>query len=404
MARIRVLIVDDVDETRQSIKRLLQFEASIKIVGEASSGAEAIRQAEVLKPDVILMDINMPGTDGLTATEAISTSFPFMNIIIISVQGETEYIKRAMLAGAREYLVKPFTGEELVNTIRQVYRLEKIRHSSYQSIPATVQPVTNPQVVTVFSNKGGVGKTTISVNLAVALQQAYKARVVLVDLDLQFGDVGVMLNLVPSRTMVDLITEGGEITPGLIDEYLEDKGELNVLSAPLKPEYAELVNGAQVEKFIKALSQLYEFIVIDTAATFNEVTLTALDLSNLIFLVGTQDLPTIKNLRLSLEVLEALHHTGKTRLVVNRQSSEMGIKTDDLERALNFQVSCEIPNEVKTVISAINRGIPFVEAAPQARVSQAIRKLAAMVKEHQESMTYSAFPARRGLLGRLVGR
>lgn len=404
MARIRVLIVDDVDETRQSIKRLLQFEASIKIVGEASNGAEAIRQAEVLKPDVILMDINMPGTDGLAATEAISTTFPFMNIIIISVQGETEYIKRAMLAGAREYLVKPFTGEELVNTIRQVYRLEKIRHSSYQSIPATVQPVTNPQVITVFSNKGGVGKTTISVNLAVALQQAYKARVVLVDLDLQFGDVGVMLNLVPTRTMVDLITEGSEITPGLIDEYLEDKGELNILSAPLKPEYAELVNGAQVEKFIKALSQLYEFIVIDTAATFNEVTLTALDLSNLILLVGTQDLPTIKNLRLSLEVLEALHHTGKTRLVVNRQSSETGIKTDDLERALNFQVSCEIPNEVKTVISSINRGIPFVEAAPQAKVSQSIRKLAAMVKEHQESMTYSPFPAKRGLLSRLVGR
>lgn len=403
MARIKVLIVDDIDETRESIKRLLQFEAAVKVVGEASSGTEAIRQTEVLRPDVILMDINMPDKDGLAAAEAISTRFPHINIIMISVQGETEYIKRAMMAGAREYLVKPFTGEELTHAIRQAYRLERMRLESSQYTPAPA-PTYDPQVITVFSTKGGVGKTTIAVNLAVTLQQTYKTRVALVDLDLQFGDVGVMLNLLPNRTMVDLVMESGEITPQVMEEFMAEYGEVSILAAPLKPEYAELVNAAQVEKFIKTLSKTYEYIVIDTAASFSEATLTALDQAHQILLVGAQDLPAIKNLRLSLEVLEALHHQGKTRLILNRHSSEMGIKTDDLERALNTEVINEIPNDVRTVSSSVNRGIPFVESSPQSKPSLAIKKLAGQVREHQQTLGYNPFPARKGLLSRLVGR
>ncbi|NPV90009.1 MAG: response regulator [Firmicutes bacterium] len=403
MSRIKLLIVDDVDETRESIKRLLQFETSIKVVGEAGSGKEAARQAEVLRPDVILMDINMPEQDGLSAAEEISTRFPHTNIIMISVQGETEYIKRAMLAGAREFLVKPFTGEELINAIHHAHRLEKLRLESSPHTPPPA-PAFDPQVITVFGTKGGVGKTTVAVNLAVSLQQLYKTKAALIDLDLQFGDVGVMLNLSSRRSLIDLAMAGGDITPESLEEYLSVHNGISVLAAPLKPEYAELITPGQVEKIIKALSQTYEYVVIDTAASFNEVTLTALDRANQILLVGAQDLPTVKNLRLSLEVLEALHHLSKTRLILNRQNPELGIRTEDLERALGIEVINEIPNDVKAVSSSVNRGIPLMETAPQSKPALALRRLAGLVHDYQKSLDGNPFPAKRGLLSRLVGR
>lgn len=131
MSCIKVLIVDDVTETRANLKRLLQLEPDIKVIGEAANGKEAIRQAEDLRPDVVLMDINMPVMNGLRASEAITLAYPAISIIILSVQGEPEYLERARLAGARDFLTKPFTIDELVKAIRQAYNPEKKHEKSW---------------------------------------------------------------------------------------------------------------------------------------------------------------------------------------------------------------------------------------------------------------------------------
>ena len=181
--RIRVLIVDDIPETRDHLSKLLGFESDIEVVGAAASGAEALELAGSTSPDVVLMDINMPDMDGIATTEQLAARAPTAAVIMMSVQGEADYLRRSMLAGAREFLVKPFSSDELTASIRQVAERERDKMSRMASAPAMVaaagqaaaaaaagtdEPGEPGLVIAVFSPKGGVGRTTIAVNLAVA--------------------------------------------------------------------------------------------------------------------------------------------------------------------------------------------------------------------------------------------
>src|SRR5207249_4732193 len=168
--RIKVLIVDDIPETRDHLSKLLGFESDVEVVGAAGGGPEAIEMATALRPDVVLMDINMPGMDGITATEKLAADVPTAAVIMMSVQGEADYLRRSMLAGAREFLVKPFSSDELTASIRQVWSREKEKASRIVAAAPAPRPEdeVDGQVIAVFSPKGGVGRTTMAVNLAVA--------------------------------------------------------------------------------------------------------------------------------------------------------------------------------------------------------------------------------------------
>src|SRR5690242_11261271 len=218
--QIRVLIVDDIPETRDHLTKLLGFESDIEVVGAAASGTEALTLATRLTPDVVLMDINMPDMDGIATTERLSSQVPTASVVMMSVQGEADYLRRSMLAGAREFLVKPFSSDELTASIRQVYTREREKLSRMAAVPMTGGVPTGAssngtedaghdgQVIAIFSPKGGVGRTTVAVNLAVAAATDLGRSVVLVDGSFQFGDVGVLLNLNPrGKSIADLIPE-----------------------------------------------------------------------------------------------------------------------------------------------------------------------------------------------------
>lgn len=379
--KIRVMIADDIKETRKNIITLLDFEPRIEVIGEAANGEEAIELSEKLKPDVILMDINMPVMDGLKATEKISEQFPDIIVIIMSVQGEREYLKKAMYCGAKEYLVKPFSLDTLIDTIIKTYDKEQNRKKYIVDTKSENNNERKTKVVTIFSTKGGVGKTTIAINTAIGIAGRTNEKVAVIDLDLQFGDVSVMLNITPTRTIVNLIDEIGHLDKDILKEYMIEymKG-VDILAAPLKPEYAEYITSNHIERIIEVLKEDYQYIIFDSVSNFSDITLTALDNSDQILFISTMNLATIKNVKLGLDIMNSLHyHDEKVKIVLNKISKHFGIKLSDVEDVLGKPVSVCIPEDNKTVIPSVNKGYPFMRARSDTKISKSIKKLTELI-------------------------
>jgi pilus assembly protein CpaE len=395
--QIRVLVVDDIPETRDHLTKLLGFETDIEVIGSAASGREAIQMASKLHPDVVLMDINMPDMDGIAATEQLATSAPNTAVVMMSVQGEADYLRRSMLAGAREFLVKPFSSDELTASIRQVSSREREKASRIGiATPASsngVGPVEGGQIVAIFSPKGGVGRTTLAVNLAVAAATELNKRVVVMDASFQFGDVGVLLNLNPkSNSIADLIPvlEQGEIDS--IDTFVQvHSSGVRVLLAPPTPEMAEMITTTGVKQTLEVLRRNYDVVVVDCTAFFNDTTLAILDAADVILTMLTLEITSIKNMRLFLEVAEQLgYETGKVRLVLNRADSTLGIRVTDVETSIGRKVDETIVSDGRSVVYALNRGIPFFISNREAQVSQDILRLARSVVGERVTATAGA--------------
>jgi pilus assembly protein CpaE len=391
--QIRVLIVDDIPETRDHLSKLLGFEGDIDVAGAAESGAEALKMAAALQPDVVLMDINMPDMDGIAATELMSREVPTAAVIMMSVQGEADYLRRSMLAGAREFLVKPFSSDELTASIRQVYEREREKMSRMAVAAAEAssngtRTVTssNPsgepgQVIAVFSPKGGVGRTTLAVNLAVAAGSELGKKVVIVDGSFQFGDVGVLLNLNPkNKSIADLVPELEQAGDGVesIDTFvINHSAGIRVLLAPPTPEMAELITPSGVRRVLEALRLTHELVIVDCTAFFNDTTLAILDAADTILTMLSLEITSIKNMRLFLEVADQLGYDGgKVRLILNRADSALGIKVSDVEHSIGRKVDETIVSDGRSVVYALNRGVPFFLSNREAQVSQDILRLA----------------------------
>ena len=388
--RIRVLIVDDIPETRDHLAKLLGFEADIEVVGSAGSGSEAIEKGPKLLPDVVLMDINMPDMDGIQATEKLSAQVPNAAVVMMSVQGEADYLRRSMLAGAREFLVKPFSSDELTASIRQVYAREKEKVGRIMVAPVQKgdEPVRTGQIVAVFSPKGGVGRTTIAVNLAVAAATELDKKVIVVDGSFQFGDVAVLLNLNPkNKSMSELVPEfESSHDPDSVDSYtLTHSSGISALLAPPSPEMAELITPVGVKHVLEVLRQRYDLVVVDCAAWFNDTTLGILDLADVVLTVLTLEITSIKNIRLFLEVADQLGYASKIRLVLNRADTTLGIRVADVEHSIGRKVDNTIVSDGRAVVYALNKGVPFFLSNREAQVSQDILRLATVVAGARDS-------------------
>ena len=392
--QIRVLIVDDIPETRDHLSKLLSFESDIEVVGSASSGSEALAVASQLQPDIILMDINMPDMDGISATEQLAMRVPTTSVVMMSVQGEADYLRRSMLAGAREFLVKPFSSDELTASIRQVYAREKEKLSRFAVAP--IRPgggsggrgEQRGTVVAVFSPKGGVGRTTLAVNLAVAAATELGQKAVVMDGSFQFGDVGVLLNLNPkNKSIADLVPEleHGELES--IDTFvISHSAGIRVLLAPPTPEMAELITPAGVKRVLEALRADHDLVIVDCSSYFNDTTLAILDSAEVVLTMLSLEITSIKNMRLFLEVAEQLgYEESKVRLVLNRADSTLGIRVSDVEHSIGRRIDHTIVSDGRSVVYALNRGVPFFLSNREAQVSQDVLRLASTLVDVRQT-------------------
>lgn len=390
--KIRVIIVDDVSETRENVRKLLQFESDVDVVGLARTGKEAIQISQELNPDVVLMDINMPDMDGITATEAIRSQQPAVQVVILSVQGDQNYMRRAMLAGARDFLTKPPMGDELISAIRRagsMAQAERAKHIPVQPLPPAgnlgmlaAYSIPKGKIVTVYSPKGGTGCTTIAVNLALTLHNE-DTRVALVDGNLQYGDVAVFVNEQGKNTIAELAPRAEELDPEIVEEVMlkHSASGLHVLAAPSRPEYAEKVSSGQFSRVLEYLKQIYAYVVVDTASLLTDVTLAAIDMSDLIVLVSTQDIPSIKNCRLFLDLSQTLGIDRERILfAMNRYDKRINITPERVAENLKQEVSSVIPLDEATVMKAVNRGVPFVLESKSQPATRGILSLAESVR------------------------
>jgi len=390
--KIRVMIVDDVSETRENVRKLLQFESDVDVVGAARTGKEAIQLSLDLNPDVILMDINMPDMDGIAATEAIRAKQPAVQVVILSVQGDQNYMRRAMLAGARDFLTKPPMGDELISAIRRAGSMAQSERVKSAQVP--VAPVINQagvpmgygssrgKVVTIYSPKGGTGCTTLAVNLALTLHNE-DTRVALVDGNLQFGDIAVFLNEQGKNTIVDLAPRAEELDPEIVQDVMlkHAASGLHILAAPSRPEHAERVTSSQFTKVLEYLRQLYAYVIVDTPALLTDVTLAAIDLSDLVVLVTTQDIPSIKNCRLFLDLSQTLGiERERILFVMNRFDRRINITPERVTENLKQEIVSVIPLDEQTATKAVNRGVPFVLDSKNQPAARGIFSLAESVR------------------------
>jgi pilus assembly protein CpaE len=390
--KIRVIIVDDIAETRENVRKLLQFESDVDVVGVARTGKEAVQLSQDLQPDVVLMDINMPDMDGISATEAIRAKQPAVQVVILSVQGDQNYMRRAMLAGARDFLTKPPMGDELISAIRRAGSMAQSERSKGVQVqpPPVVGNVgtaigyggARGKIVTVYSPKGGAGCTTLAVNLALTLHNE-DTRVALVDGNLQYGDVAVFMNEQGKNTLVDLAPRAEELDPEIVEEVMlkHAASGLHILAAPSRPEYAEKVSSSQFARVLEYLRQLYSYVIVDTASTLTDATLAAIDSSDLVVLVTTQDIPSIKNCRLFLDLSQTLGiNRDRILFVMNRFDKRINITPDRVTENLKQDVVSVIPLDEQTATKAVNRGVPFVLDSKNQPAARGVFSLAESVR------------------------
>ena len=370
MEKIKVMIVGNNDSKIYELKSELTHE-DIAFMGFSKQGAGAMEKVLSINPNVILIQCEEEYDDAVELAETVYIKMPGCCVIMLCDKLEVDIIEKAMLAGVRKVLQRPIDSKTLIENIKLAYSVERTRALNVNTSATNMQS----RVITVFGTKGGIGKTTISVNLAVLLAQMGK-KTAIIDTDLQFGDVNVFLDLDPKDTIAELAQDRNASDIDAIKRFMMlHYSGVSVLCAPKSPEYAEYVTAKHIETIINTMRPHYDYIIIDTTPMFNDATLVAIENANLVLLVSALDISTLRNTRMCLNILDSIQQKDKVELIVNRITDGI-ITIRDVKRVLDMQIKNRISLDYKTALTSQNKGIPIVIEAPRTQIAQELTQIA----------------------------
>ncbi|MGQ9525257.1 MAG: response regulator [Armatimonadota bacterium] len=370
---IRLVVCDDSAEVREGVRAAVVAVEGIEVVGTGANGLEAVQLVDQLEPDVALLDVNMPVINGLKATAQITSKRPSTVVILMSAESGQAQLRRAILAGARDFLEKPFEDDELIAAIRRAYRRAQSRRLQETArSPAR----SDGKVVAVYGPRDGVGKTMLAVNLAVAAAVDLGRRTALADLCTPYGEAAAMMGLKPSVTAADLAAQAELPAPEKIDAALVGHpsgvwvlcGASKVTGADLPPELVRTV--------LSFLRSRYECVVVDTPPALDGTALAVLEIADQVLMMVMPERPLAVRAKAVLEALcDRRYPQEKFWLVVNRADSRAGMTVGELTDAVGIPVFASIPSDGMSVVPAMNHGVPLVTASPGSKAAQAVRAL-----------------------------
>ncbi|MGB2875333.1 MAG: AAA family ATPase [Gaiellaceae bacterium] len=361
----RIYVTGDCDGL-PDVREALSNHPEVELIGSAGQVAEA---APTLTGGHLQVVLHATRSATLPVNEiAAIREHTRAPIILLASNGSPTLLEEALENDVADVLLLPQLTDNVVFAIRKAGHVGKRLTGSQQR---------HGRLVTVFSPKGGTGKTVTATNLATSLAKHWGKRTLLLDLDLQFGDAAIMLGIEPEKTIYDLVTAPGELDSEKLAGYTTRHASgLDVLPAPLRPEDAELVTEAKLARLLEVARESYDVIVVDTSPFFHGPMLATLDRTDELLLVCGLDVPTLKNVRLSLQTLELLSFPpDRIKLVLNRANSKVGMKPKEVEAALEREIAYEVPSD-RSVPIAVNRGNPAVLSDSKAEFSRAVRAMA----------------------------
>ena len=374
MEKLSTFIIDFDNNSREIIRNYANDLDFVQVTDCFNNIEDAYSTIIKEQPNVVIVDLNDTSGKVFDIIEKILNSQNKTKFIVTALSYDTDSVIKAMRAGAREFLPKPIIKKDFENTFN------KLKEQIYGSDKST-----NCKVITLFSNKGGIGKTSIATNLALEIANITKEKVALVDMNFQLGDVATFMDIKPSfdisYVVQNLDGTDDEFLLSTLDRYKDTS--LYILADPPYMEQAKDITPEQISKLFDALRQTFSYVIVDTSNVFYGKTITVLDNTDFIMLVTIVNLPAIRNCQRCLDIFERLgYDRDKTKIVINRYMENDEVKAEDLEEALNQKVYWKIPNNYFTIMSSINKGMPVSLINETSNIAQSYRELATVLSDN----------------------
>jgi pilus assembly protein CpaE len=392
------MVIDQDPKARYEVRQLAK-QAQVTVAGEAAFGTEAVSLAAEVKPDVIICGMSKPPERSLQTIEALLDVLPETPVVAYGWRDDAEMVRRAMIAGARDFFVMPAEAERVLEAIRSVLEAEERKRLRLTGQAKAIGP--RGLILTVFGTKGGIGKSTIATNLGVALSAELAHSVVLIDGDNNFGDAAAMLDLKPDRTILELVRDLDSVEKNAersaVTAYLtQHESGLWVLPAPRECLQWRSVSAERFRKVIGLLARRFDVVLVDTAGALGDLSLAALEESNMVLWVTSSDFSSISNSLVALETLQQLSYPeARIRLMLNVTSGDDSVRPAKIEEVLNRQFFWLVPYDRQIRLGS-QIGRPVVSSHRDSRGAQSIIQLAqALMGVGPKPVPKQASPLRR---------